>query len=572
MINAKTQYFDVLREELRAAMKEKGFVAFTPVQEQVMAMDDHDRDMIVRSKTGSGKTLAFLLPLLNEGTWSNGTPKVLILSPTRELAQQTAKEARWVGRRLDLALAVLVGGMDMATQIRDLKCGASMVIGTPGRVLDHLRRGKLDLSGLETIVLDEGDQMLDMGFREELESIMDSAPQVERIWLFSATMPEEIKALARKYLKDPQILSVGEEGRHSDISHKVYRVPRDKRIEGLINTLLWENPSKALVFCRTKAETADIAARLSKEGFNTRCLHGDMSQRDRNLTLKLFREGLVNLLVATNVAARGLDIPYIEKVFQLGLPDDLETFTHRSGRTGRAGEKGENVVILNLKEAERFKVMLQRTKVKAEWLDVPDKSEILVMSRYRKQLDLMEEGHSPTEDFLEWAEELLKETDPTLLVAKLLMEVAKDTPCGYELRNELNTERNNLKKVRKGASFDGKSSNAHWNKSKATAKVVKIGLNPSVDWNVGKILGCLCNALGVRSSEVAGIKIRGQSVHVELSPLAIKNLRKRELDLARWGFSKINPVEDSHTAKAPKKRGSGRTVKSSRTGSKKKTF
>lgn len=569
MIETKMQYIGLLRKELKTAMEERGFNTLTPVQEKVLSLDDHGRDMIVRSKTGSGKTLAFLLPLLNVGSWSENKPKVLVLSPTRELAQQTAKEARWIGKGLNIKLGVLVGGMDMASQIRDLRRGVSMVIGTPGRVLDHLKRGILDLSELHTVILDEGDQMLDMGFREELEAILESASERERIWLFSATMPPEIRSLSRKYLKDPQILSVGEEGQHSDISHKIYRVPHERKLEGLVNALLWENPAKALVFCRTKAETADIAEKLSKEGFNTRCLHGDMSQRDRNLTLKLFREGLISVLVATNVAARGLDVPYIEKVFQLGLPEDLETFTHRSGRTGRAGEKGENIVILNLREADRFKMMLQRAKVKAEWLDIPDKSEIEAMSRYRKQLDLMEEGHEPTEELLKWADELLEGMEPRLLVAKLLIEISKDMTCGYELREELIKERNSRKKAGNKALSRERAGNS--NRPKGSN--VHIGLDPSVEWSVGKVLGCLCNALDVRSSEVARIKINKHSVHVELSPAALRNMKKREVDLNRWGFHKINPIDEGSKVKTSKRRTSGtRSSKGTKTRARRKTI
>ena len=231
-----------LRKELLSALKEHGFDSPMPVQDRVLSSDWND-DLIVRAKTGSGKTLAFLLPLMQEMKIGEKNPRVLILAPTRELAQQTAEESEFLGRFLKVSTASLVGGMDIYPQLRTLKHGAAIITGTPGRVRDHIQRGSLITDEIDSVVLDEGDLMLDMGFREELEDILDAMPKGRR-WLFSATMPEEVRELAERYLDEPLTLSVDEEdSQHEDILHRVYRFPSNKRFEGLVDILLWEHPS-----------------------------------------------------------------------------------------------------------------------------------------------------------------------------------------------------------------------------------------------------------------------------------------------------------------------------------------
>ena len=321
-----------LRDELVRALEKKGFHTPTPVQCKVLESDWKERDLIVRARTGSGKTLAFLLPLLQDMCVSERSPRILVLAPTRELAQQTAREAEWLVRFLDVSVVSLVGGLEMSPQLKALREGTAIVVGTPGRTRDHIERGSLKTEGIRCVVLDEGDQMLDMGFREELEAILDALPQERRTWLFSATMPPEVRSLADRYLEDPLTLALAEEGeQHEDILHRVYMIPSRRRFEGLVNILLWEHPKRSLIFCHTRMESIEIAQRLQDEGFNAAALHGDMTQRERNAVLASFKSGSMPCLVATNVAARGLDVEGVSHVIQLGLPDDRETFVHRSG-------------------------------------------------------------------------------------------------------------------------------------------------------------------------------------------------------------------------------------------------
>ncbi|MFP4481968.1 MAG: DEAD/DEAH box helicase [Thermovirgaceae bacterium] len=561
-----TALFEGIGTELAQRLGKRGFTGFTPVQEEVLQLEDHKKDMIVRAKTGSGKTLAFLLPLYDEGRLQKGSARVVILSPTRELAQQTAKEAKWLASGQDIETATLVGGMDMSTQIRDLRKGASVIVGTPGRTLDHLKRGTLDVSAVHTVILDEGDQMLDMGFREELEAILESAKSRERTWLFSATMPPEMRRLLKKYLTEPRFLSLVEEGQqHSEIRHKVYQVPQRKKIEGLINVLLWENPEKGLIFCHTKAETGDISRRLAEEGFAARCLHGDMTQRERNTTLSAFRNGHIALLVATNVAARGLDVPEIEKVIQFGLPDDMETFTHRSGRTGRAGEEGENIVVLCPRDAAKFRGMIRRTAVEAEWLKVPDGEEIKRKHRLKRQRNFTgEDGAEPAEDIRDWARRLLEEESPEMLVSRLLEQIDKNMPGGYELKEEL--ERDLSRKNTQKRNFETSAPKRQKRMSRSSCTAVKLGLLSSKDWNVGRVLSGICNALDVSSKDVAKIDIQGDSAKVELMPEALGKFRADSRSLQKWGFTKED-VSGSGNRKAflgQGKREQRRTVKNRR--------
>ena len=513
-----------LREELLEAVEAKGFTEPMPVQEAVLNREDLKVDLIVRARTGSGKTLAFLLPLMNDPDLDPSRPGVLIISPTRELALQISREAAWLSRRIDCTCATLVGGMDMAAQIRELRHGAAFVIGTPGRVLDHVRRGTLKMDHVHTVILDEGDHMLDMGFREELESILEAAPARERTWLFSATMPPAVRALSRRYLTDPEMISLVEEGaQHEDIVHRVYTAPRGRRVEGLVNALLWENSSKGLVFCHTRAETIEVADRLARERFSSCCLHGDMSQRERNHALAMFASGRVSHLVATDVAARGLDIPDVEHVFQFGLPSDAETFVHRSGRTGRAGNEGQDVLVLTLAEAHKLKGLLRDTKISLNWSPVPDAQSIRAMQRARYEETILDASHEGDDGTREWAMSLLEKADPADLVAAFLSLAAKDIRSGYSLKDDFAREREQAA-VRSPRAVPARRERKPLGRKKGT--LVRLPVRDAADWNAGKVLRTVCSALDVESREIAEIVLKKDGVMVELLPAAFEKYRR----------------------------------------------
>ncbi len=530
-----------LRKELLQALEQHGFDTPMEVQDCVLS-EDWNHDLIVRAKTGSGKTLAFLLPLMQEMKIGEKIPQVLILAPTRELAQQTAEESEFLGKFLKIKTASLVGGMDIYPQLRTLSHGVAVIAGTPGRVRDHIQRGSLKTDEIHSVVLDEGDLMLDMGFREELEAILDSLPEGRR-WLFSATMPLEVRELANHYLHEPLTLSINDEGeQHEDILHRVYKIPSKKRFEGLVDILLWEHPSRSLVFCHTKLESIEIAQRLQDHGFSAAALQGDMTQDERNAVLASFKSGSIPCLVATNVAARGLDIEGVSHVIQLGLPDDRETFIHRSGRTGRAGHEGVNLVLLSPAEFGRFREMLKGTDIKTEWLDIPGIDKIRASWRDSAEQDIFA---APVDSFfgecVKWADDLIKRAEPKILIAKLLA-VLSAKNRGYDLANELKHELE--RKGRKSPQSQGK----HSGKIKSDKpKGVFKRFRSSKLQTTGNVLNAVCTGLKVDKSEVGAIRINDKYVLVELMSNAASALEKGKADFSRFGL--FHEEDNSNNAK-----------------------
>ena len=532
-----------LRPELLRALERKGFEHPMPVQTAVLRDESlAGDDLIVQARTGSGKTLAFALPLLNEMGPGARTPRIIVLSPTRELAQQTAREFAWLGADMGVRVATLVGGLDMERQIRSLRDGASVVVGTPGRILDHLRRGTLKTDDITSVVLDEGDHMLDMGFHDEMEAILQAMDHVERTWLFSATMPPEVLSLTKLYLDAPKKISlVSDVASHSDITQKAYIIPSRKRFEGLVNVLIWENPSKSLLFCGTRAETQDIADRLCDIGFRATAIHGDMSQRERNNALSALRGGRVSILVATDVAARGLDIDAVSHVIQYGLPQNLEAFVHRSGRTGRAGHEGSNLILLTAREARQFKFMLHQShsKLTLEWIPAPDAAEIEGQSRIRFENNIIEHALE-SDEFEEWARELLSREEAPVLVSGLLAKAYGDQPSGYSIREDVQFEMDR-EKGRRDAAQRGNGKDAarkeRFKRPEMTGGLsVQFAAGRNDGWEVGPLLGAICRGAGLGREDVGNIRLRDTSAVVEISPRGASYIEARRERLEKEGL------------------------------------
>ncbi len=370
--------------------------------------------------------------------------------------------------------------------------------------------------------------MLDMGFREELEEILRAMPEGRR-WLFSATMPPEVRELARQYLNDPYTLAVDDEAtQHEDILHRVYLIPSKKRFEGLVDILLWEHPSRSLVFCHTKMESIEIAQRLQDHGFSASALQGDMTQEERNAALASFKSGSVPCLVATNVAARGLDIEGVSHVIQLGLPDDRETFIHRSGRTGRAGHEGVNIVLLSPPEAGRFREMLRGTEIRTEWQDIPDIEKIRSAWRDSAEQEIFA---APIDEFygecLKWADDLMTRAEGRVIIAKLLG-VLSARNKGYALDRELAREQ--AKRIRKPAKVPAKKKQD----SRPKGSLRHFRSNTAQD--VGRVLNAMCRALKVERSEIGAIRLKDNHVIVELMPLAVSRLEQGIAGLSKFGL------------------------------------
>lgn len=368
---------------LKAALAARGYETLTPVQQAMLDPELGDRDVLVSAQTGSGKTVAFGIAMA--GTLLEGenrlpradAPLALVVAPTRELALQVRREIEWLYAEAGAILASCVGGMDARAERRALERGAHIVVGTPGRLRDHIERGTLDMTMLRAVVLDEADEMLDLGFREDLEFILGSAPEERRTLLFSATVPKAIAGLAKKFQKDAaRIVTREERSAHADIEYRAYAVAQSDRENAIYNILRYNNAESALVFCSTRAAVNHLTARFSNRGFSVVALSGELSQQERSQALQAMRDGRARVCVATDVAARGIDLPTLELVIHADLPNNRETLLHRSGRTGRAGRKGISALIATNHQKRKAERLLSSAGVSAEWDQPPGPAEI----------------------------------------------------------------------------------------------------------------------------------------------------------------------------------------------------
>jgi ATP-dependent RNA helicase DeaD len=369
-----------IEENIVRAVEELGFETTMPVQEKVIPIliKDDSRDIIALAQTGTGKTAAFGLPLIQKTEVSERYIQHLILSPTRELCLQIADDLTdYAKYKSSLKVAAVFGGSSMDKQIKKIKDGAHIISATPGRLLDLLKRKVIDLKKIRTVVLDEADEMLSMGFRDDLEAILASTPKEKNTLLFSATMSDEIKKIANRYMNNPVEISIGKRNSGSDdVTHICYMVHARDRYPALKRIVDFYPDIYGIIFCRTRRETQEVADHLVKDGYNAESLHGDLSQAQRNVVMNKFRNKNITLLVATDVAARGLDVDNLTHIINYSLPDESDLYTHRSGRTGRAGRKGTAIVISNLKENIRLQLIEDQLGKEFKHLPVPGGKEI----------------------------------------------------------------------------------------------------------------------------------------------------------------------------------------------------
>ncbi|MCY1721223.1 DEAD/DEAH box helicase [Prolixibacteraceae bacterium Z1-6] len=347
-----------LSTEIQSAIEELGFEQPTPVQEETIPfLLESTQDVVALAQTGTGKTAAFGLPIIQQIDTAKKSIQALILSPTRELAMQIANDLKKYSKNTpQFKSAVVYGGSDIRAQIKELERGAQVVVGTPGRTLDLIKRSKLKVTEIRWVVLDEADEMLSMGFKDDLDAILENSPEEKQTLLFSATMPKEIVAISQKYMKDIHEISVGKRNMGADtVEHNYYLVHAKDRYLAL-KRIADVNPNiYGIIFCRTRAETKDVADKLMQDGYNADALHGDLSQAQRDHVMARFRGKHLQMLVATDVAARGLDVNDLTHVINYNLPDDPEVYVHRSGRTGRAGKQGVSITLIHMREKGKLK-------------------------------------------------------------------------------------------------------------------------------------------------------------------------------------------------------------------------
>lgn len=491
-------------QTLADALAQRGYTDLTPVQLAVTDAALENADLLVSAQTGSGKTVGFGLAiaqtLLGDAVQFGpaAKPLALIIAPTRELALQVKRELAWLYGKTGAVVASCVGGMDMRDERRSLERGAHIVVATPGRLRDHIQRGSLDMGDLRAVVLDEADEMLDLGFREDLEFILGEAPEGRRTLMFSATVPRAIANLAKSYQKDAvRVTTTAETSQHADIEYRALNVaPRDAE-NAIVNVLRFYEAPNALVFCNTREMVNRLTTRFSNRGFSVVALSGELSQNERSHALQSMRDGRARVCVATDVAARGIDLPNLELVIHADLPSNSETLLHRSGRTGRAGRKGVSVLIVPGKVRKKAERLLAGAKLTAQWGDAPSADMVLERDEERLLSDPVWE-QEPTEAEAVAAQKLLSRYSPETIAAAYLRLYHAKQSAPEEL----------------AASGAEGAPRAHTDFGPSVWFTVTGGRNQNVE--PGRLLPKLCKAGGLTRDDIGAIRVQPDETYVEI--------------------------------------------------------
>ena len=380
-----------LKPELTAVVAEKGYTEPTPIQKAAIPAVLSGRDVLAGAQTGTGKTAAFVIPATERLDPKSRAVQVLVLAPTRELAVQVAEATNQIGRFRRVHVLPLYGGQAYDHQLRALKAGVHVVVGTPGRVMDHIRRGTLVLDSVRLVVLDEADEMLDMGFLEDVEFILSNTPKDRQTALFSATLPPRLNALVRRHLREPKHVSIAADVRTvPQVRQVFYQTTYAQKPDALSRILDMETPAASIVFCRTRSEVDEVALVVQGLGYSAEAIHGGLSQPQRERILRRFRDGRVEVLVATDVAARGLDIPEVTHVINYDIPEDADAYIHRIGRTGRMGREGEAITFVTPREFHLLRFIERHIHKKLRQLKLPTQADIASRRRAALQKTLRE--------------------------------------------------------------------------------------------------------------------------------------------------------------------------------------
>lgn len=426
------------------ALTGQGYTELTPVQEAVLAADAEGRDLLVSAQTGSGKTVAYGLALAHtllgdeERLGAPGAPMALVIAPTRELAMQVQRELIWLYGPAGARVAACIGGMDVRREARALEDGCHIVVGTPGRLRDHIERGRLDISTLRAVTLDEADEMLDLGFREDIEFILDATPAERRTLLFSATIPREIATLARRYQKEAfRIDTVDRTQPHGDIEYRAMRIAPHETEHAVVNILRLMEARGAIIFCQTREAVRHLHASLVERGFDAVALSGEFTQGERTHALQALRDGRARVCVATDVAARGIDLPGLELVIHADLPNDRDTLLHRSGRTGRAGRKGICVLLVPYTRRRKAEALIAQARVDVVWSGPPTAEQIRLADQQRMQNDpIFTEANTEEDESL--ARLLMEQRSPAEIAGALVRLYRSRLPAPEDLYDAAN--------------------------------------------------------------------------------------------------------------------------------------
>ena len=537
------------------ALTERGYNDPTPVQSAVLAPEAEGRDILVSAQTGSGKTVGYGLAIAStllgdaERLPPAAAPIALVIAPTRELALQVERELGWLYHYAGARIVSCVGGMDARLERRRLSEGAHVVVGTPGRLRDHIERGGLQTGGLAAVVLDEADEMLDLGFREDLEFILEATPPDRRTLLFSATMPKGIANLARRYQRDARRIEVvGGASGHADIDYRAIRVAPKEVAHAVVNLLRFVEAPTSIVFCNTRESVRHLQATLLERGFSAVLLSGELSQHERNQSMLALRDGRARVCVATDVAARGIDLPNLGLVVHAELPHDAEALQHRSGRTGRAGRKGVSALLVQPARRRRAEQLLRNAGVRAAWSGPPTAEEIRKLDQERLLQDpILTE--TPAEEDFEAAKNLLAEWTPEQLGAALIRVYRSRLPAVEEVVDPGEGPAEQRRAPAKGQKHaQGLESGAVWFRMDVGRKK-----NADPKW----LLPMLCRKGNVTKQDIGAIRIFDHETKFEVAgPVAAHfavNMRRPGGDNSR--VERLNDRADHAGPKSPERDG-----------------
>ncbi|MDA9649341.1 DEAD/DEAH box helicase [Alphaproteobacteria bacterium] len=497
------------------AMKNKGYEKLTPVQEEVIKEEYSGLDLLVSAQTGSGKTIAFGLAIVDNLTTDSKlfktpkSPEALIIVPTRELALQVKNELSWFLASSDAKIVSCVGGMDIRTERRNLETKPNIVVGTPGRLKDHIERGYFNVSNIMTVVLDEADEMLDMGFREDLEAILDTTPDDKQTLMFSATVPRGIANLAKRYQKDAVRITAGEtNSQHVDIEYRAFKIVMSDQENAIINTLRYYEATNAIIFCATRIAVNHMTSRLTNRGISAVALSGELSQNERNMALQAMRTSKARVCVATDVAARGLDLPNLDLVIHADIPRTSDTLLHRSGRTGRAGRKGVCAVLVPQNRSRIAERLFSQANIKPVWASTPSREEILKEDKKRiVENQILKDPI--TDDEKDLIDELISKNSIEQLAAAYYRLLGKDLSAPEDLRNPSDRD--------EGRGRDNGFKNSIWFE-------LSVGRDDTAEprW----LVAMLCKAGNLSKRDIGSIKIQPKVTNIEISEETAATLKE----------------------------------------------
>ena len=540
--------FDDVVPALRKALQDQKYLSLTPVQKAVVTSKLGGADALVSAPTGSGKTVAFGLAIastilgLDKQFTQSEFPVALIVTPTRELAIQVKAELQWLYKLTKAQIASCVGGMDMRNERRALERGAHIIVGTPGRLRDHIERNSLDVSQLKALVLDEADEMLDLGFKDDLEFILKTSPKDRQTLLFSATLPKTIINLAKNYQKNAvRISTQNEREQHHDIEYQAITIAPNDKENAIINILRFSDAKTALVFCGTRAMVNHMTSRFANRGFSVVALSGELSQEQRTHALSSIRSGRARICIATDVAARGIDIQDLQLVIHADLPKNHESLLHRSGRTGRAGKKGTSVLVVPYQRRRFIERLLERANIDAQWIRPPSTEDILKRDRERILEDpaLIDEI---SEDERAFAKEILSNHSPMQVATAFIRQHLGNQTAPEELLDDAPSPKSQKR--------DQNFKNSVWYS-------LSVGGNDDAEprW----LLPMLCRAAHLNKNDIGAIRVQPDKTFIELSSEcvvkfneAIGSSKKLEKTIEVVQLDERPEISDAPRVKRPK--------------------